>query len=104
MTDTSYLVSNLTSGIVYNYKVKASDKDLQGRYENITAYSNEIIVELPIGADPDSRDLTITLADDKSCYLVHVDEVLEDACIFNRRSVSCQITCYFKYNSNTYPY
>lgn len=82
MTDTSYLVSNLTSGLVYNYKVKASDKDLQGRYENITDYSNEIIVELPIGADPDSRDLTITLADDKSCYLVHVDEVLEDACIF----------------------
>ena len=37
---------------------------------------------MPIGADPDSRDLTITLADDKSCYLVHVDEVVEDACIF----------------------
>ena len=82
MADTSYIVNNLTSGLTYNYKVKATDKDIQGRYENITDYSNEIIVELPIGADPNSRELTITVSEDNSCYLVHVDEIIDNSSIF----------------------
>lgn len=81
-SDTSYLVSNLASGASYNYKVRATDKDAQGRYENITDYSNEITVKLPVGSDPDSRDLTITLAEDKSCYLVHLDEVMNNSSVF----------------------
>ena len=65
-----------------NYKEKASDKDIQGRYENITDYSNEIILELPIGDDPNYRELAITAFGDSSCYLVHVDEIIENSSIF----------------------
>ena len=65
-----------------NYKVKASDKDIQGRYENITDSFNEIIVELPISVDTNYRELTITVSEDNSCYLVHVDEIIENSSIF----------------------
>ena len=65
-----------------NYKEKASDKDIQGRYENITDYSNEIILELPIGDDPNYRELAFTAFEDSSCYLVHVDEIIENSSIF----------------------
>lgn len=65
-----------------NYKVKASDKDIQGRYENITDSFNEIILELPISVDTNYRELTITVSEDNSCYLVHVDEIIENSSIF----------------------
>ena len=44
---TSYTLYHLISGRNYFYKVKASDKNLQFEYENITGYSNTVQVKTP---------------------------------------------------------
>lgn len=72
---TELLISNLTPGTTYIYNVKASDKDQYGRYENITAPSNDIVVTTLEGEDADSRNLTISLSSDKTHYVAFVDTV-----------------------------
>lgn len=56
VTTTSHTVYNLISDREYTYQVKVSDKDTQGRYENITDYSNEIRLRTqPYPANNDLR-------------------------------------------------
>ena len=59
-----------------------------------------IIVELPFGADPNSRELTITMSEDKSYYLVHVDEIIENSSIFIY-TIDGNLCCYTPVTSNT---
>ena len=68
-------VVDLFGGTNYKYRVKASDKDLYGRYENVTAYSNEISVSTLSGFGIESRKLDVMKMGDKyNVYLPVVDK------------------------------
>jgi hypothetical protein len=68
-------VVNLLGGTTYKYRVKASDKDLYGRYENVTDYSNEISVTTLPGFGIESRKLDILKdGDNYKVYLPIIDD------------------------------
>lgn len=70
-----FMVAGLLGNTEYKYRVKASDKDLYGRYENVTDYSNEIAVTTLAGFGEDSRKLDVLKEGDKyMVYLPIVDE------------------------------
>lgn len=73
-------VVNLLGGTDYKYRVKASDKDLYGRYENITDYSNEISVTTLPGYGVESRKLDVLKEGDK--YMIYLPVVDENHSIF----------------------
>ena len=73
-------VANLLGGTDYKYRVKASDKDPYGRYENITDYSNEISVTTLPGFGVESRKLDVLKEGDK--YMVYLPIVDENHSIF----------------------
>ena len=73
-------VANLLGGTDYKYRVKASDKDPYGRYENITDYSNEISVTTLSGFGVESRKLDVLKEGDK--YMVYLPIVDENHSIF----------------------
>jgi len=59
----SFRVYPLDPNITYYYKVQATDQDPKGRYENITDFSNEILIKTPYGEPIDSRKLTVSVDD-----------------------------------------
>jgi hypothetical protein len=70
-----FMVAGLLGNTEYKYRVKASDKDLYGRYENVSDYSNEIAVTTLAGFGEDSRKLDVLKEGDKyMVYLPIVDE------------------------------
>lgn len=73
-------VANLLGGTDYKYRVKASDKDPYGRYENITDYSNEISVTTLPGYGVESRKLDVLKDGDK--YMIYLPVVDENHSIF----------------------
>jgi hypothetical protein len=73
-------VANLLGGTDYKYRVKASDKDPYGRYENITDYSNEISVTTLPGFGVESRKLDVLKEGNK--YMVYLPIVDENHSIF----------------------
>ena len=75
-----FTVGNLLGGTEYKYRVKASDKDLYGRYENVTDYSNEIAVTTLPGFGAESRKLDVLKDGDK--YMIYLPVVDENHSIF----------------------
>lgn len=73
-------VVNLLGGTDYKYRVKASDKDPYGSYENITDYSNEISVTTLPGYGVESRKLDVLKNGDK--YMIYLPVVDENHSIF----------------------
>jgi hypothetical protein len=73
-------VGDLSSDTEYKYRVKASDKDLYGRYENVTDYSNEIAVTTLPGFGAESRKLDVLKDGDK--YMIYLPVVDENHSIF----------------------
>ena len=77
----SYRINDLKESTTYHYRLRASDKDLfNGLYENITDYSNEILVTTLTGFGADSRKLDILRQGDK--YVVYLPVVDENHSIF----------------------
>ena len=73
-------IRNLHEGTVYRYRVRASDRDRYGRYENITNYSNEILVTTLSGFGAESRKLDVMKMGDK--YVVYLPMIDENHSIF----------------------
>ena len=73
-------VVNLEEAKEYRYCVRASDKDQYGRYENITNFSNEIIVTTLSGFGAESRKLDILKQGDT--YVVCLPTFEENHSIF----------------------
>ena len=73
-------VVNLEGAKEYRYCVRASDKDPYGRYENVTNFSNEIIVTTLSGFGAESRKLDILKQGDT--YVVYLPTFDENHSIF----------------------
>lgn len=73
-------VGDLFGDTEYKYRVKASDKDLYGRYENVTDYSNEISVTTLSGFGIESRKLDVLKDGDR--YMIYLPVVDENHSIF----------------------
>lgn len=73
-------VGDLSGDTEYKYRVKASDKDLYGRYENVTDYSNEISVTTLSGFGIESRKLDVLKDGDR--YVIYLPVVDENHSIF----------------------
>ena len=75
-----FFVTNLLHNTEYRYRVKASDRDSFGRYENLTDYSNEISVTTLSGFGAESRKLDVLKDNDR--YMVYLPTVDDNYSIF----------------------
>jgi len=89
LTDTFYNATGLTANTEYIYAVRATDKDPSGRYENISDYSNDMVVlTKDAGDDPNkeagvtSIELKVVEIEGANRYVVYVSEVISGYSIF----------------------
>ena len=75
----SFRIAPLEPNKNYYYKVQATDKDPRDRYENITDFSNEMLVKLPNGQPLDSRNLTVNIDDAGNLILSIYDADIKDS-------------------------
>ncbi len=71
-----YDVKNLQGATEYKYFVRASDRDICGRYENISERSNEILVKTLYGSGEES--LTLDVLSQGSDYVVYLSKFEEN--------------------------
>lgn len=89
IADTFYKASGLKANTEYKYVVRSTDKDEKGRYENISDYSNEVVVLTKEGGDAPKKDdgstsiaLKVALVEGANRYVVSVSEVIEGYSLF----------------------
>lgn len=75
-----YRIIDLDPATDYRYRVRASDKDPYGRYENITDYSNEIQVTTLYGFGAESRKLDVLKQGD--VYVAYLPAIDAEHSIF----------------------
>ena len=75
----SLKILSLSPNKEYICKVQATDKDVLGRYENVTDYSNEEIVKTMNGKDADSRQLSAMVNSDGTVLVSFNDADIIDS-------------------------
>jgi len=89
LTDTFYNATGLTANTEYKYVVRSTDKDEAGRYENVSDYSNEIVVVTKDGGDDPKSEagatsitLKVAYVEGANRYVVSVSEVISGYSLF----------------------
>ncbi len=75
-------VAGMTPELEYIYNVKATDKDEDGLYNNVTEASNDIYVTLPYGEESGAKAMTISYDESTGVYSAYVEKYYSDYSIY----------------------